>query len=163
MHCCGLPPQRSSCSQHHGPPMKFSHLSTVSDKESDLHRSYQLRLRCTLRLSQPLGALFSLYPFGFISRQNHPGFSLQSLPLTIASVASRHLLPLLPFLHLVLKRGGSTPGIRALVRSAPPGRCYPIPGGHSSHDFRPSEVSLAWPRHPRVPPLMGFSPLQPAT
>jgi hypothetical protein len=137
-----------SRSSRHGPPMKFFHLSTTSAVESDLRRGFLSRLCCVPRFSQPLDALFRPHPFDLISCRYRPGFHLQSLPLTLASCASRHLLPLLLSYDPFKERIASAPGIYAVVRSVPFCSVLPEAGGRSSHGVCPSEVSLARSRRP---------------
>ena len=138
--------------------MKFSHLSTTSDAESDQRRSYLPRLRCVLRFSQPLDALFRPHPFGLVSCRYHPGFHLQSFPLTLASRASRHPLPLL--LSPVMSKGhiGPTPGIHAIARSVPfrsvlPKNRRPFLSWCSPLRGFPRSVSTSL----KTSPLMGFN------
>jgi hypothetical protein len=137
-----------SRSFRHGPPMKFVHLLTTSAVESDPHRDCLSRLCCALRFSQPLDALFRPHPFDLVSCRYRLGFHLQSLPLTLASCASQHTLPLVLSCDPPNGHIASTPGIHAVVRSAPACSVLSEAGGRSSHGVRPSEVSLARSRRP---------------
>lgn len=74
-----------------GPLMRFCAPSTLEVSKSDCHpvwmspsspatrRACPTRLRCTFRLSQPLGALFLPKPFELISSRNALGVSLSKI------------------------------------------------------------------------------------
>ena len=80
--------------------------------------------------------------------------------LVIAATISRCCLPLLPFTFASENASAGLQGFMHSLGTYRLGRCYPMSSGRSSLDLRPSEVSLAWPRHPKASPLMGFSLLR---
>jgi hypothetical protein len=88
-----------------GPSMGFCGSTTLSDRDSDLHRACLTRLCCASRLSQPLDALIPPLPFRPCFMPVTPlSFCLQRVPPSDSRAASRHRLPLLSSRTFQLER-----------------------------------------------------------
>jgi hypothetical protein len=145
------------------PPMRFGGPPALEAADSDLHRSYRLRLCCAFRLSQPLDALFRPQPFrpcfmpvtlmGFSLRRFSPAGSRTRLTRGRRSDRiSRRALSFVPF-------------PRSLQRRRPEGRRCPC-AARGSKDLSTRRIRSRRPVLPGDPradpplalPLRGLDP-----
>jgi hypothetical protein len=86
--------QNGSLAAFHG----VRHPTTLAEAGSDLHRACLPRLCCAFRFSQPLDALFRPQPLQPCFMPVTPlGFHFQRFSLPDSGIASRRVLPFMPF------------------------------------------------------------------